>query len=275
MNEELSNCETVPLSSREIEDLKQKEASIKIQEDQVQHIIKLLTEEFNIDNADENSGGSEGKETGDTADTGFDEARSDEKEEEKEEEVNSNSENTEQYSDDTGTDYVNLNANEQLLVNTERDDTHLTELNLERHNTEANEFQYSRGETLDGEDRDEDSCEPDSTENDYDEAVLNESEILDETERQAYLDVVAFVIKAKDFGANAIDLSKRKLKKLPKELLDLNNLQVCQVNFVINYQKMQTLSLFFKYIYLEGNKLEKLPSKFFLVFKDLKWLDVR
>ncbi len=228
MNEELSSYEAA-ISSREIEDIKHKEASIKIQEDQVQHIIKLLTEEFNIDKADENSGGSEGKETGDTGDTGFDEARSDEKEEDKEEEAVSNSENTEQLSDDAGTDYVNVN--EQLLVNTERDEEiQLTELNLVRHNSEGNEFQHhSRSQTAtDEKEEQEATCgEAEANYYDFDDAIVNESsEIVDEAERKAYMEVVEFVVKAQDFGANALDLSKKKLKKLPRELLDLNNLQV-------------------------------------------------
>jgi len=54
-------------------------------------------------------------------------------------------------------------------------------------------------------------------------------------------------------NANALDLSKKNLCRIPRNLMDLKHLQ---------------------YIYLEGNSLTKLPKNFFRIFQELRWLDV-
>lgn len=41
-----------------------------------------------------------------------------------------------------------------------------------------------------------------------------------------YKEVVEFIEKAKEFGANALDLSKKNLTRIPKNLLELKHLQV-------------------------------------------------
>jgi hypothetical protein len=38
--------------------------------------------------------------------------------------------------------------------------------------------------------------------------------------------MIEFIKNAKEFGVNALDLSKRNLVTLPKEIFDMNNLQV-------------------------------------------------
>lgn len=73
-----------------------------------------------------------------------------------------------------------------------------------------------------------------------DEGVVNELAIEDDymtsendmamevgpSRQKAYKELSEFVDKAVEFGANALDLSKRALRKLPKSLLLLGNLQV-------------------------------------------------
>ncbi len=75
---------------------------------------------------------------------------------------------------------------------------------------------------------------------------------VDESDAK-YAEVVEFIEKAKQFGANALDLSKKNLCRIPRNLMDLKHLQ---------------------YIYLEGNSLTKLPKNFFRIFQELRWLDV-
>lgn len=41
-----------------------------------------------------------------------------------------------------------------------------------------------------------------------------------------YLEIIEFIEKAKQFGANALDLSKKGLDRIPKKLLELKHLQV-------------------------------------------------
>jgi hypothetical protein len=249
--EEFRTYREVTISRQDEDELKKKDATLRIQEDQVQEIIKLLAEEFSIDNGgdENNSGGSESKETGDT---GFDEARSDEKDEKEEEtgpqissvnvhferdEAVSSDQNEEPYNDDTGSnndiDYVNMSrgggGDEYILDNSDRNNnTKLTMYNISRQSTELVNQSINEASKRD---REEDLDEDETGVNEeysevLDEALMNENEFVDEEERKAYFEVVEFVLKAKDFGANALDLSKKKLRKLPPELLDLSSLQV-------------------------------------------------
>jgi hypothetical protein len=78
-----------------------------------------------------------------------------------------------------------------------------------------------------------------ATENDLDEKIENKLEKLNL--------VIEFVNKAISFGANALDLSKRGLKKLPKNLLQLTNLQVGKLELkliVLNLLKFNFLLKF-------------------------------
>jgi hypothetical protein len=65
----------------------------------------------------------------------------------------------------------------------------------------------------------------------YDEDYYNEFK-QDETE-PSYVELVSFVEKAKEFGANALDLSKKGLTHIPKALLELHNLQVRFFSFLL------------------------------------------
>jgi hypothetical protein len=75
---------------------------------------------------------------------------------------------------------------------------------------------------------DDEEIEPDYEEREElnesnDDADLDENEHLSENERN---DLFEFLMKAHEYGANALDLSKRNLRKVPKQLMLLNNLQV-------------------------------------------------
>ena len=201
------------------------EEKLRVQESQVQEIIKMLKEEFNIENNDENSEKSESKETGDT---GFDETHSDDKEEEKV----SSSEGIEGNDNEALSEFVGaggeLHSNSFSLGSAK-----LTEENVAKHNHESSEFQQSRTPTLTNFNQTEqeeevaygyDECKNSADKNDK--TLINENEIVDENERRNYESLVEFIRKAKDFGANALDLSKKGLKKLPRQLLEMNDLQV-------------------------------------------------
>ena len=65
--------------------------------------------------------------------------------------------------------------------------------------------------------------------NDLGDEYLTEINLTDEDEKQAYEDLIEFIEKAIEFGANALDLSKKNLRKIPFKLTDLKNLEVCSV----------------------------------------------
>ncbi|XP_013395035.1 leucine-rich repeat-containing protein 27 isoform X2 [Lingula anatina] len=66
--------------------------------------------------------------------------------------------------------------------------------------------------------------------------------------------VTRLIQQCAESGAQFIDLSRKGLKQIPSELLQLNHLE---------------------YIYLEGNQLCHIPENFFECFPRLKWLDLR
>ena len=70
-----------------------------------------------------------------------------------------------------------------------------------------------------------------SCENDVNIEENDDLEDEDETD----LEIVEFIQKAKEFEANALDLSKKNLKKVPKQLYELDNLQVRKI---LNYLKL-------------------------------------
>ncbi|CAF0780669.1 unnamed protein product [Rotaria sordida] len=67
-------------------------------------------------------------------------------------------------------------------------------------------------------------------------------------------DLIQFISKVQQQGFNCLDLSKRKIKEFPSQLLDFTSLQ---------------------YLYLEGNQLTQLPNDLFTRLPNLKWLDLR
>ena len=82
-------------------------------------------------------------------------------------------------------------------------------------------------------------------------------------------DLIEFITKAQQQGFNCLDLSKRNIKELPSELLELTSLQVKNLKTSLH------LFRFVSILYLEGNKLIQLPSDLFLRLPHLKWLDLR
>lgn len=205
---------------------------LKVQEDQVQDIIRMLKEEFSIENKSEAVNQGNGDENSEDKDTGFDEPPF----------------STTNSNEDANSD------NKPLL---EGGETQLTEENLNRHNSHIEQDYQDLNDYYEidvaGNDREEED-DAINSDDDYNETVLNEEREVEESEREKYEELVAFINKAKDYGANALDLSKKGLKKLPRQLLQLTELQ---------------------YIYLEGNQLARLPRNFFQTFPLLKWLDVR
>lgn len=109
---------------------------------------------------------------------------------------------------DTGEDFI-LNQESQSI----EDKKTSTEENLDCEEEEETVNGFNDQEYL-------------ATENDLDENIENKLEKLNL--------VIEFVNKAISFGANALDLSKRGLKKLPKNLLQLTNLQVGKFGIKVN-----------------------------------------
>lgn len=61
-----------------------------------------------------------------------------------------------------------------------------------------------------------------------------------------YLEIIEFIEKAKQFGANALDLSKKGLDRIPKKLLELKHLQVNWLSLLFsNLCLIMFLILFF------------------------------
>lgn len=125
---------------------------------------------------------------------------------------------------------------------TETDEAINSELNMNSNNTNNNKESNNNDEGYNGDTNSVDE-EPDDSNNGGDMLTQNlaqtETEIDDEymtsendiesdenLRLEKFNETVEFVDKAINFGANALDLSKRGLKKLPKNLLLLENLQV-------------------------------------------------
>ncbi len=166
---------------------------------------------------------------------------------------------------------------EQVKLNTKNDETSLNDVESpksSRQFDESNDINYTHrsavNETSSSQSRAQDYYAIESTECENPECtdcVVDINEIscpepeVDEYEEEfkvddsdvKYAEVVEFIEKAKEFGANALDLSKKNLSRIPKNLMDLKHLQ---------------------YIYLEGNNITKLPKNFFEIFQELRWLDV-
>ncbi|CAF0934954.1 unnamed protein product [Brachionus calyciflorus] len=167
-----------------LKSFKDHDADLKSQEIQLENIIKMIKEEFNLEHEEEGSEKSR--------DTGFEEMRSTE-----------NSNDVDNNSNEVPKDNLLIKSNQNYDLN-----------------------------------------------KDY----LTEEDFTDENNRKKFDELNEFIQKAIQFGANALDLSKRDLTKIPKKLTELSNLE---------------------YIYLEGNQLKNLPENFFEIFSQLKWLDVR
>lgn len=122
---------------------------------------------------------------------------------------------------------------------TETDEAINSELNMNSNNTNNNKESNNNDEGYNGDTNSVDEEPDDSnsggdmltqnlaqTEID-DEYMTSENDVEgDENRLEKFNETVEFVDKAINFGANALDLSKRGLKKLPKNLLLLENLQV-------------------------------------------------
>jgi hypothetical protein len=191
------------------------EAKIKVQESQVQEIIKMLAQEFNIEEED-TCGQLEDEqvsEKSESKDTGFDEKTS--------------SENNEGLNDKN----LNNNNNSEFISNSQHHltnpDSQLTIENLTKHNFETEPRNSLNISSRESDPKNNCESEEPSNDDDFDTIIYDQTEFLDnQTELKNYHDIVEFILKAKDFGANALDLSKKGLKKLPKELLELGELQV-------------------------------------------------
>ena len=55
--------------------------------------------------------------------------------------------------------------------------------------------------------------------------LLNDEDHEDEEDDDLNKELIEFIEKAKDFNANALDLSRKNINKIPKKLLELNQLQ--------------------------------------------------
>ncbi len=80
------------------------------------------------------------------------------------------------------------------------------------------------------EDPDCQGCNADYTElektNEPEEPDEYDLEFKEDMSDPKYKEIVDFIEKAKHFGANALDLSKKGLNRIPKKLLELKHLQV-------------------------------------------------
>ena len=93
---------------------------------------------------------------------------------------------------------------------------------------------------------DENEEDEDDYEDDDEVIDKNDEEVQDED----LLKLNEFIEKAIEFGANALDLSKKNLKKLPKKLFQLSNIQVLNLFIYLNFKFIKSLSKIIFKVYL-------------------------
>lgn len=168
------------------------EENIRVQESQVQDIIKMIKDEFDLN---ENNDPDDFISTDANTNT------------EKEEKMSEKS----RSSRDTGFEEKNQNEG-SVETNDENDTKERVEDGFKKEEYIENDFQ---------------SYDQNNEEAEY-ESEDEEDNFLrpDDMDFNAYSDLIDFIEKAKQFDVNALDLSRKNLSKIPKSLLEFRNLQV-------------------------------------------------
>ena len=143
------------------------------------------------------------------------------------------SENTLEEMSLNGIDSNNMNSNSDCNSSPIRDDSNehnFYELNEPR--VSLNEERLDENETYNKNKEEEEEEEEEEAENHYIEVEafkcqkIQKNEEKEEEENNQDKNLNEFIEKAKDFNANALDLSRKNIFKIPRKLLELNLLQV-------------------------------------------------
>lgn len=222
-------------------DLRKKvDNELKVRDIDVQNIIKLMNEDLNINETLDKQSSNQETVTNGTTDTGFDElsnnnitdglysnelnnCNSQKDNDSSDFHVRNDKEDLKSFlnsNDENENDYYNDKID---IKNSETD--HLTNYSnenyLEDNQNAQNVEVYDAEDEAYDDNYDENQEDEDEYAEDSDEAK-NEEELQDED----LLKLNEFIEKAIEFGANALDLSKKNLKKLPRKLFQLPNIQV-------------------------------------------------